>query len=179
MPRLFIAAGLPERIRDDVSDLFEAIPGARWTEDAKLHITLRFIGEVDDGVARRVDSVLRGVSFTPFTLTLKSTGFFPPRGRPKVLWCGISRSEELMRLQKQIERGLTSKAGLPPQDKKFYPHITIARLTGAQDEKLARFLSVNSLFETEEFMVSGFALYSSALNRGGAVYTKESEYKMV
>ena len=178
MPRLFVAVDLPERIRDDIADLYEAIPGARWTEDAKLHITLRFIGEVDSVAAERIDSFLRTVAFAPFTLALKSTGFFPPRGQPRILWCGISRSDELIHLQKQIERGLTSKLALPPEDKKFHPHITIARLSGAPDEKLAGFLTTNALFETEEFMVSGFTLYSSVLKRDGAVYVKESEYGM-
>jgi len=178
MQRLFIAAELPERIRDEISDLYEAIPGARWAEDAKLHITLRFIGEADTVTAARIDSLLRTITFTPFTLNLKSTGFFPPRGRPRVLWCGISGSEELLRLQKQIERGLTSKAGLPSEDKKFHPHVTIARLSDANDEKLADFLTKNALFETEEFMISGFTLYSSILRADGAVYTKESEYRM-
>jgi len=178
MPRLFVAAGLPERIRDDIAGLYEAIPGARWTEDDKLHITLRFIGGVDGAAAQSIDSVLRTVTFAPFTLTLKSTGFFPPRGQPRVLWCGISGGDGLIRLQKHIERGLTSKAGLPPQDKKFHPHITIARLSAASDEKLARFLAKNALFETEPFMVSGFALYSSLLRSEGAVYTREAEYRM-
>jgi 2'-5' RNA ligase len=178
MPRLFIAVDLPERIRDDIADLYGAIPGARWTEDAKLHITLRFIGDIDGVTAERVDCFLRTVRFTPFTLSLKSTGFFPPRGRPRILWCGISRSDELIHLQKQIERGLTSKACLPYEDKKFHPHITIARLSDAPDEKLAEFLTASALFETEGFMVSEFALYSSVLKRGGAVYTRESQYKM-
>ncbi|MCL2220234.1 MAG: RNA 2',3'-cyclic phosphodiesterase [Chitinispirillia bacterium] len=178
MRRLFIAVDLPERVRDEISDLYCAIPGARWTEDAKLHITLRFIGEVDSVMAGRIDALLRTVDFTPFTLTLKSTGFFPPRGRPKVLWCGISGGDDLARLQKQIERGLTSKLGLPPEDKKFHPHITIARLSDAPDGKLADFLTSNALFETGEFMVSEFVLYSSVLNRDGAIYTKEVEYSM-
>ena len=176
MQRLFVAVDLPERIRDDIGSLCEAIPGARWTPDAQLHITLRFIGEVDGPAAARVDSALRTVVFTPFTLRLKSTGFFPPRGRPRVLWCGIAQNAPLLALQKQTERALTAKAGLPPEDRKFSPHITIARLNDSPDEKLARFLSVNALFETEDFMVSEFFLYSSLLKRGGAEYTKESVY---
>ena len=179
MPRLFAAVDLPERIRDDVGSLFEAIPGARWTPDAQLHVTLRFIGEVDGAAAQRIDSALRTVSFAPFTLRLKSTGFFPPRGRPRILWCGIAQSEPLLALQKQTERALTAKAGLPPEDRKFSPHITIARLDGSPDDKLASFLSANALFETEEFMVSEFSLYSSLLKRGGAAYTRESTYKMI
>jgi len=176
MPRLFVAVDLPERIRDDIGALCEAIPGARWTPDAQLHITLRFIGEVDNVAADRIDSALRTVAFTPFTLRLKSTGFFPPRGRPRILWCGVAGNEPLMELQKRTERALTAKAGLPPEGRKFSPHITIARLDDAPDAKLAAFLSANALFETEDFAVSEFSLYSSELKRGGAVYTKESTY---
>jgi 2'-5' RNA ligase len=178
MPRLFVAADLPEGARDDVCALYEAISGAKWVSDDKLHITLRFIGDADGNAFRSIESALRSVTFVPFALKLKSTGFFPPRGAPKVLWCGVSRSEELMSLQKQVERVLTEKAGIPHEDRKFSPHITIARLNGASDEKLARFLSINALFETEEFTVSSIALYSSVLKRDGAVYTKEAEYRM-
>lgn len=178
MPRLFVAVELPERIRDDIADLYEAIPSARWAEDAKLHITLRFIGDVDGAAARAVESALRTVTFDPFTLALKSTGFFPPRGSPKVLWCGISPSEPLARLQKQVERCLVSGAGLPPEGRKFHPHVTMARINGAPDDKLAQFLAKNALFETEPFMVSQIALYSSDLRSDGAVYTKEAEYVM-
>ena len=179
MPRLFVAVDLPERIRDDVGSLYEAIPGARWTPDAQLHITLRFIGEVDGPAAARIDSALKTVAFAPFTLRLKSTGFFPPRGCPRILWCGIAQSEPLVALQKQTERALTAKAAIPPEARKFSPHITIARLNDSPDEKLAAFLSTNALFETEEFMVSEFSLYSSLLKRGGAVYTKESTYQQL
>jgi 2'-5' RNA ligase len=178
MPRLFVAADLPEGARDDICALYEAIPGAKWVSDDKLHITLRFIGDADGDAFQSIESALRSVAFVPFVLKLKSTGFFPPRGVPRVLWCGVSRSEELTRLQKQVERALTAKAGIPHEDRKFSPHITIARLNGSPDEKLARFLSVNAMFETEEFTVSSITLYSSVLKRDGAVYTKEAEYKM-
>jgi len=94
------------------------------------------------------------------------------------LWCGIARNDELTRLQKQIERALTSKAGVPPEERKFSPHITIARLNESPDKKLAQFLVTSALFETEEFMVSGFTLYSSALKRDGAVYERVAEYGM-
>jgi len=177
MPRLFAAIDLPERIRGDVSALYEAISGAAWTPEDNLHLTLRFIGDADDVAVQRIDSALRSVEFKPFTARLKSTGFFPPRGIPQVLWCGVARNEELLSLQKQTERALTSKAGLPPQGRKFSPHITIARLKDSPEQKLAQFLTTNALFETEDFTVSKITLYSSLLKRGGAVYTKEAEYE--
>jgi 2'-5' RNA ligase len=176
MPRLFVAIDLPERIRDDVGSLYEAIHGAYWTPDDNIHLTLRFIGEADGETARRIDSALRSVKFEPFSMRLKSTGSFPPRGTPKILWCGIAHNDHLLRLQKQTERALTSKAGLPPETRKFAPHITIARLNDSPESKLAQFLTDNALFETEEFAVSKIALYSSLLKRGGAVYSKEAEY---
>ena len=178
MPRLFVAIDLPERIRGDVSSLYEAIHGASWTPEDNLHLTLRFIGEADGDAIQRIDSALRSVEFKPFTMRLKSTGFFPPRGQPKILWCGVARNEELLSLQKQTERALTSKASLPPQDRKFSPHITIARLKDSPEQKLAQFLTTNALFETENLTVSKITLYSSLLKRDGAVYTKEAEYEV-
>jgi len=178
MPRLFIAVDLPERIRDDISSIYEAIPGAKWTEDAQLHLTLRFIGDVSSETAERVQSALKSIHAPSFTKNLKGVGFFPPRKTPRVLWCGIAPNEELMRLQNRIERTLVAAAGVNQEDRKFSPHITVARLNNSPAERLAAFLSANALFETEPFLISEFHLYSSHLRREGALHIKEATYKL-
>jgi len=176
MPRLFIAIDLPENIREDISEIYEAIPGARWTPETQLHLTLRFIGDTNEISAQNIDSALRKINFSHFCLQIKSTGFFPPRGEPRILWCGITENEELLRLRARIERALVSEAGLPPDKQKFHPHITVARINGSPPQKLAGFLSANALFQTEPFTVSEFFLYSSVLKRDGAMHIKEAEY---
>jgi len=177
MTRLFVAIDMPESICGDISEIYEAIPGARWTPENQLHLTLRFIGDVNNGTAQLIDNSLRLVKFAPFTMQLQSAGFFPPRREPRVLWCGIAANENLIRLQKHVERAVAA-AGLPPAERKFSPHITVARLNGSPPQKLAAFLCTNSLFKTEPFLVSEFYLYSSVLKREGALHIKEAEYEL-
>jgi len=177
MIRLFAAIDMPENIRDDISEIYEAIPGARWTPENQLHLTLRFIGDVNEDAAQLIDNSLKTVKFAPFTMRLQSVGFFPPRKEPRVLWCGIAKNENLIRLQKHVERAVVL-AGLPPAERKFSPHITVARLNGSPPQKLAGFMSANSLFKTEPFLVPEFCLYSSVLKRDGALHIKEAGYTL-
>ncbi|MDR2728376.1 MAG: RNA 2',3'-cyclic phosphodiesterase [Chitinispirillales bacterium] len=178
MVRLFAAINMPENICDDISDIYEAIQDARWTPENQLHLTLRFIGDVNEDTAQTIDNSLRTVKFAPFTMQLQSVGFFPPRKEPRILWCGIVKNENLIRLQKHVEHAVIT-AGLPHADRKFSPHITVARLCGSPPQKLAGFISANSLFKTEPFLVSEFCLYSSVLKREGAVHTKEAGYALL
>jgi RNA 2',3'-cyclic 3'-phosphodiesterase len=177
MPRLFIAIDLPERIKDDITAMYMALPGARWAPEEQLHLTLRFIGEVPGDIAEKVTTALRSVATPPFSLTIKGIGFFPPRKQPNILWVGISENEELMRLQSRIERAITS-IGIDPEERKFHPHITIARLHGSPPQKLAEYITQNSLFATEQFSVSSFHLYSSTLGKEGAHHAKEASFAL-
>jgi 2'-5' RNA ligase len=179
MPRLFISIDLPENVRDDIGDIYEAIPGARWTPENQLHLTLRFIGDVDELTAEKINSVLRTIKFESFTMQIKSTGFFPPRNEPKILWCGIAQNEELTRLRKRVERALVSEAKLPPDKQKFHPHITVARLNCSPPQKLAGFMATNALFQSDVFEVSEFCLYSSVLKREGALHVLERRYGLM
>jgi len=167
MPRLFVAIDLPERIKDDITSTYMAIPGTRWIEEAQLHITLRFIGEVDNTITEKIAYSLKSALIPPFNLTLKGVGHFPPRKIPRILWAGIADNTDLIRLQNKIERSVTS-TGIEPDTRKFHPHITIARLNAAPPEKVALFLSAHSLFATEPFEVSQYHLYSSHLKKEGA-----------
>jgi 2'-5' RNA ligase len=177
MPRLFVAIDLPERIKDDITSTYMAIPGTRWVEEAQLHITLRFIGEVDNTITENIMHSLKSASVSPFNLTLKGVGHFPPRKIPRILWVGIANNPDLIRLQNKIERSITS-TGIEPDTRKFHPHITIARLNSAPPEKVALFLSANSLFTTEPFEVYRFHLYSSHLKKEGAYHEILQSYRL-
>jgi 2'-5' RNA ligase len=177
MPRLFVAIDMPERIKDDITATYMALPAARWTPEEQLHLTLRFIGEVPGDAAERITAALQSVSGPSFSLTVKGVGFFPPRKQPNILWVGISENEELLRLQSRIERALTS-AGIDPDDRKFHPHVTVARLNGTPHQKIAEYITQNSLFTTEQFAVSAFHLYSSTLGKTGAHHIKEATYRL-
>ena len=177
MPRLFVAIDIPERIKDDIAATYIALPGARWVDEAHLHLTLRFIGEVPGDVADRIADNLRSVSGPSFSLTMKTVGFFPPRREPRILWAGIAGSDDLLRLQARIERSLTS-IGIDPDGRKFHPHVTVARLNGTPSQKVAQYVTHNSLFATEQFAVSAFHLYSSFLKKEGAYHEKTASYDL-
>lgn len=124
--RLFVAIALPEDIQDELAAQGHGIPGARWLDEDQLHLTLRFVGEVDGIKFREVASMLGRLRFAPFDLALYGVGYFPPRGPTRSLWVGVERSDELEQLHRTIDTGLT-RLGLPPDRKRYVPHVTVAR----------------------------------------------------
>ncbi len=177
MPRLFIAIDLPELIRDEILFTYQSIPRAKWVKNDQIHLTLRFIGDVENGTAERICHSLCNVHFPAFELSLKSVGVFPPRRQPRVLWFGLAESEPLVRFQNKIERAVIA-TGVAPENRKFSPHITIARLKNSPPDALASYISRNSLFKTESFCVSEFYLYSSFINSEGATHIKEATFSL-
>ena len=127
MPRLFIAIDLPEDVKVELTAIGYGLPGARWVTDDQLHLTLRFIGEVDGGMRNNISDALSFINYGSFTFTLQGAGHFPPRGKPKVLWIGIAKSQPLLQLRGKVESALRA-IGLSPEGRKFSPHITLARL---------------------------------------------------
>ena len=177
MPRLFIAVDLPETIKNNLSLMAFGIPGARWVAPEQLHLTVRFIGEVDGGLFHDIQEILDEIHFASFSLQLKGVGYFPPRGAPRVLWIGLDKSEPLQLLRKKIDTALL-RARIEPEGRKYSPHITLARLKNSPANKIANFLSGNSLFSQEPFQVEDFKLYSSVLSPKGAYHKVERIYPL-
>ena len=177
MPRLFIAVDLPTEIQKNLSGMFFGIPGAKWIDQQQIHLTIRFIGEVDGTTFLDIKAALEQVSFSPFSLALKGVGHFPPRGKPRVLWVGIEQSQPLQSLKKRIDTTLAG-VGLEPEGRKFSPHITVARLTNSPIHKVANFLAGNGLFRLDPFEVTDFKLYSSTLTPKGAIHKVEKIYSL-
>jgi 2'-5' RNA ligase len=177
MIRLFVAIDLPPEIRDQLGAICFGLPGARWIPEDQLHLTLRFIGEVDGGLFQDIKELLASVTAKPFTMRLKGVGHFPPRKHPQVLWVGIEPNESLLRLRGRIESTLV-RGGFEPEGRKYMPHITLARLKNTHVAKASTFLETNSLFTTPLFPVEDFLLYSSRLTPKGAIHTIETEYPL-
>jgi len=175
MPRLFIAIDLPQQARDQISDLYCAIKGAKWTDENQLHLTLRFIGETDFDTEDRIIGALEHIQFDPFTIKLQSVGYFPPRKDPRILWVGVDDNSCLMQLQACIERSLVNLQ-LEPDTRKFHPHITIARLDNPHKERVVEMITDNSLFCIEPFSVSDFHLYRSYTGKSGAQHVLEASF---
>jgi 2'-5' RNA ligase len=179
MPRLFVALDLPPSVQSALDRLASGLGDVRWLDPQQRHLTLRFIGEVDNGRANEVADALALVPGRPFELTLKGIGHFPPRGEPKVIWAGVEKSAELKALKRRIDRVL-KQAGFEPESRKYSPHVTLARLRRPPTKAgLATYLMRHGLFRSESFPVSGFNLYSSWLEPDGPDYQVEASYQLV
>lgn len=177
MHRLFVAIDLPAGIKEQLSILCCGLPGARWVAPDQIHLTLRFIGDVDSSVFTEVREMLTEINCEPFSLQLEGIGFFPPRGNPRVLWVGVRKNERLVQLRNRLE-SLLIRGGLEPEGRKYSPHITLARLKNTPGSKVGAFIVHNGLFMTEEFSVNEFFLYSSVLNSKGAKHFIEQCYSL-
>ncbi len=173
--RLFVALDLPERIQDRIQRLCSGLPNARWVSPDQLHLTLCFIGEVDGVTFQEIREALAEVTAEPFSMHFDGVGFFPPRGKPRVVWVGVAKNKELSNLQRKIHNQLV-RLQLPLEKRKFHPHVTFGRLKNTPVSKVGQYLERNSLFITDDFSVDVFRLNSSTLSSKGAVHVVESDY---
>ena len=158
MLRLFVGIGFPPTLKLQLSLLRSGVPGAKWVDPGNFHLTLRFIGETDEVVAADIDDALVRLRARRFTLQLAGTGVFGDR--PRSLWVGVERSPELVALRDKIEQALI-RAGLPPEQRKFAPHVTLARLHNPALDALSGFLAANAQFRADPLPVEGFSLIAS------------------
>jgi len=177
MVRLFVGVELPEDVRERMSALCGGVPGARWVPPENLHLTLRFIGEVDGGEADDIYHALSSVRPRSFDLTLSGVGHFESSGEVRQLWVGVERNAELVALRDRIESTLV-RVGLPPEGRRFTPHVTLARLRDTPVHRASTFLAHNSLFRAGPITVSHFTLFSSFLQGTGPIYTAEADYPL-
>jgi len=176
MIRLFTAIELPESVRTRLTLLQGGVPGARWSPIENLHLTLRFIGEVNEATANDIDDMLSAVRSPAFDLRLNGSGEFGGRD-PHALWIGVAPNDALMRLVAKIESAL-QRMGLEAESRKYTPHVTIARLRDAPTVKVREFLGEHSLFDSGAFPVRSFALYSSHPSSNGSLYRVERTYAL-
>jgi 2'-5' RNA ligase len=176
MIRLFVALQIPEKVRERLVALQGGVPGARWASEEQMHLTLRFVGEVDGNVAHDIDDALAGIRAPSFTLELAGVGEFGGKN-PRALWAGVRPNEPLLHLQRKIETGL-QRIGLPAETRKFSAHVTLARMKGAPKEKVVQFLTHYALFASGPFPVADFVLFSSQLSHNGSIYHPERIYPL-
>jgi 2'-5' RNA ligase len=176
MIRLFVALALPDSVAEPLALLQAGVPGARWMERDQLHLTLRFIGEVDGRDAAAIDDALSGIKSPRFTLELKGVGEFGGK-TPRALWAGVRKESDVMHLQRKIESAL-QRIGLAAEERKFKPHVTLARLRGAPAGRVVEYLAYHGLYASQPFDVNTFILYSSHLAPGGSLYRAEKAYRL-
>lgn len=169
MPRLFVALRPPPAIRAQLLGLTGGAEGARWQDDDQLHLTLRFIGDVDARTADDVLATLNHVHGSPFAIALNGLGTFDRKGRMDALWAGVSPHGPLEALHQKIDHALV-RMGLPPEGRAYLPHITLARF-GRSGGIADAFLAANAGLTSAPFAVTHFALFESTLGSDGARYT--------
>jgi RNA 2',3'-cyclic 3'-phosphodiesterase len=178
MPRAFIALDLPEAAQERLSDVCQNLPGADWAYSDQLHLTLRFLGEPDPETFAVIREALHGLSARSFPLTLRGMGFFPLRGEPEILWAGVSKNEGLLSLRHKVESVL-ARNGMPPDTRKFFPHVTLAKVGGSREAWVGRYIADHALFSIPDIPIQSYALFSSRLKPEGAEYTLEEVYPLV
>lgn len=177
MIRLFVALELPEELRARIALLQTGLPGARWVPPENLHLSLRFLGQIPEPTAEEVAAALARVRAAPFDLVVSGAGHFETGRRVRAVWLGVEKSPALSDLQERVEAAAT-RAGLPPEGRKFIPHITLARLENGRPNAVHRWLSGTTLFKAYPFRIEEFVLFSSHLGRGGSVYRAEVVYPL-
>lgn len=177
MIRLFVGIELPPRIAEALHGLGGGVPGARWVAPENIHLTLRFIGDVDDTLFGDIDHALSRVAGPAFDLEISGTGEFSRGRRPVMIWAGITPNPALLALQRRIESSLV-RCGLPPERRRFTPHVSLARIKNGSGARVREFIAVNSLLRLAPFPVTRFTLFSSHRGRREASYCAEAAYPL-
>jgi len=176
MPRLFTALEIPAQAGLSLSMLRGGLPGARWIDPEHYHLTLRFIGDIDDALAREIAFMLSNVRRLGFELRLDGLTSFGGR-RPRAVVATVAPTQQLYELQAEQER-LMQRVGLEPEGRKYTPHVTLARLRDSSSYDVADFLATRHPFRPPPFRISRFVLYSSRASVGGGPYVVEAAYPL-
>jgi RNA 2',3'-cyclic 3'-phosphodiesterase len=175
MPRLFVALDPPAPVRDALAALRAEVPGARWLTPEQMHLTLAFIGEVDEASAQAIETALAGVRASSVEAALTELGAFPNRRAPRVLVASVAETPALLDLQARVARALGA-AGVGLEMRPFRPHLTLARLKYPDRRSVDGFL--DQPIPSLPFPAEAFHLYASSPTPGGSRYRRLRSYDL-
>jgi 2'-5' RNA ligase len=176
MARLFAALRPPPAMREALRATMHGLPCARWQSDEQLHLTLRFIGELDRHALADIVAALGRVRSAALMLGIDGAGMFQSKGRPNSLWAAIGAAPNLGRIVKAVDRAVVG-AGLPPETRAFRPHITLARL-GRTAMPADGWLEANAGLRIAPAAFAHLYLYESILGREGSTYVVIERYAL-
>lgn len=171
MPRLFVALRPPPEVRRSLAATMAGVPGARWQGDEQLHLTVRFIGEVDRPLAEDIAAALAGVYAPAPEVSLAGVGRFVHRGRTDALWAALAPTDALHHLHRKVDQAC-ARAGLPPERRAYSPHITLARFarSAGSAPEIDQWLAAHAGLASVPFVLGHLLLYESHLGSAGASY---------
>ena len=173
--RLFLAVPLPKGVRQKLLDLQQSIDGMRWQSQEQMHLTLKFVGEVDATGASELRKELDKISHPGFSMTIAGLGYFPEGKRPNVVWVGINENANLRELHKKVEH-CCDKNGIAPENRPYKPHVTIGRTKNTPKQAVTSYINQHEPFVLPDIQVSEFALYESKLHPDGARHHRFQTY---
>lgn len=183
--RLFFAIELTPDIAAALAGIQKKLKGAidqvRWVRPEDIHLTLSFLGEVDQGSIPQIvqEGVRAAAQIKPFQIVVRGCGAFPERGAPRVIWIGVDDPEgHLQRLQGGLARGLET-LGFPREDRVYTPHLTIGRVKGGRGAGVREGLALIQGCDLGIMPVERITLFRSHLKPTGAEYTKVQEIPMM
>jgi 2'-5' RNA ligase len=177
MQRLFTALEIPRPIGERLSMLRGGLPGARWVDPENYHVTLRFVGDIDDALAREIAAMLGQVKRRGFEARFDGVSSFGGR-KPRAVVAALAPHPALLELQAEHER-LMQRVGLEPEGRKYSPHVTLARLRDSSSRQVADYLATRGPLSVLSFVVSRFVLLSSRASVGGGPYVTEAVYPLL
>lgn len=169
--RLFIAIPLPKTVKQKLLDLQQPIDGILWQRAEQMHLTLKFVGEVDHQKAKELREQLTDIQHPGSAISIEGIGYFPEGKQPKVVWAGVEKNEWLVELHQKVER-CCEQIGVAPESRPFKPHITLGRVKGASKRTVNSFINQHKKFAVTEMPVNEYVLYESKLEPDGAKHSR-------
>lgn len=176
--RLFIAIELPEEIKRILGKLRSDIPGARWVPQEQLHLTLSFLGELEEAALQRLTGALSALRAPGFELRFGGSGCFPNPRRARVLWVGLEPQPLLDKLAVKVRKTVLS-CDIPQDERPFSAHITLARLKQPAGAEVTAFLEQAKKQKLPSLRVREFILFQSSLTPRGAIHTAIGKFRLV
>lgn len=177
MIRLFVGISLPEALRERLAGLASGLPGARWIQPENLHMTLCFLGQVEEHQLDDIHLALSAIDRPAFDYSLSSIETFGRGRQVHTLWARVDGGASLITLQAKIEQAMRGLA-IPVDNRKFTPHITLARIKGASPVRVAEWLETRGGLAEGPVSVQSFALFRSHLGAGSPYYERLCDYPL-
>ena len=177
MIRLFTGLEIPDGTGLMLSGLRGGLSGARWIDPENYHLTLRFIGDIDERTADDIADALSRVRRPAVPVRFSGVGAFGG-AKPHALYAGVAPAPELADLQAEHER-ILQRIGLPSEGRKYAPHVTLARLRGVRSGEVAHWLDLRAGFTAPAFTAPRFVLFSARTGVGGGPYVVEAAFPLL